>query len=368
MTVLARLNLLWIRTRSRFVCRKRWKGAADRSQVAVDLGYSHIPERSAFLAGGLVKCQDLQNRFGNHRKTPTVLYLVSSALPHDADIQVRAARRAGGVVVVNQNGVAYPGWHGPGWERANESMRRIHGEADLVIYQSAFCRQGAERFLGERSGSCRVLHNPVDTGVFLPAPRPPADGPVLLLAGTHQFRYRVDAALDTLAALRDRLPGARLVIAGRQTWTEGARAEAHVRQRMEELRIADRVVLRGTYSQAEAPDLLRSAHMLLHTKFQDPCPRLVVEAMSCGLPVVYSATGGLPELVPARAGAGVPGPADYDRDHPPQGEALADAVCRVWADYDAYRAAARLHAEHNLDVRNWLDAHEDAFRLLLEAR
>ena len=32
-------------------------------------------------------------------------------------------------------------------------------------------------------------------------------------------------------------------------------------------------------------------------KYKDPCPNSVIEAMSCGLPILYSNSGGLPELV-----------------------------------------------------------------------
>ena len=50
---------------------------------------------------------------------------------------------------------------------------------------------------------------------------------------------------------------------------------------------------------------MRRAHLLLHTKVKDPCPSTVVEAMACGLPVVYPASGGTVELVGDEAGIGV---------------------------------------------------------------
>ena len=37
-------------------------------------------------------------------------------------------------------------------------------------------------------------------------------------------------------------------------------------------------------------------------KYKDPCPNSVIEAMSCGLPILYSNSGGLPELVNNRCG------------------------------------------------------------------
>ena len=57
----------------------------------------------------------------------------------------------------------------------------------------------------------------------------------------------------------------------------------------------------GTRS-AMRRELMRRAHLLLHTKVKDPCPSAVIEAMACGLPVVYPASGGTVELVGDEAG------------------------------------------------------------------
>ncbi len=361
MTPLTRLHIALIRLRSRWSAARRWRGASRRSGISLDYGIDVVPGNDEFVGGGLVKCQDLVSRFPSQRAAPTLLYLVSSALPHDAAEQIRACQRAGGLFVLNQNGVAYPGWHGPGWERSNRPLAHAHARSDFVIYQSAFCQHNALRFLGPGKGPATILHNPVDTRVFSPAETPPPGGPLLLLAGTHQFRYRVETALRCLAALRTQLPGASLLLAGRHTWTDPAAARAWVDALSAELGITDRVEHLPTYTQREAPALFRRAHLLLHTKYNDPCPRLVVEAMACGLPVVHSASGGLPELIPADAGASVPAPEDYEHDHPPSPEALATATADLWSRYPSARLAARRHATDHLDTRAWLDDHARIF-------
>ncbi len=110
---------------------------------------------------------------------------------------------------------------------------------------------------------------------------------------------------------------------------------------LDELGLRGRVELTGRYAQRDAPALLRRAHVLLHTKVKDPCPSAVIEAMACGLPVVYPASGGTVELVGDEAGIGVPHPDGWERDEPPAAEALADAVTHVLADLPRFRAAAR---------------------------
>jgi glycosyltransferase involved in cell wall biosynthesis len=114
---------------------------------------------------------------------------------------------------------------------------------------------------------------------------------------------------------------------------------------------------------------MRRAHLLLHTKVNDPCPTLVLEAMACGLPVVYPASGGTVELVGDEGGIGVPHPESWERDEPPQPEALAAAVRTVLAERERYAEAARRRAVERFALGPWLDRHAELFRdVALRAR
>jgi glycosyltransferase involved in cell wall biosynthesis len=264
--------------------------------------------------------------------------------------------------VWNQNGVAYRGWHGDGWELVNEPRRRLLHEADHVLYQSAFCRLAADRFYGPRDGSSEILHNPVDTTAFTPAARRP-DRPLTLLLGGNQYqRYRIEQGLRTLAVVRRERRDARLLVAGALSFAPDGHAQATALVR--ELDLQDAVDFVGPYTQAAAPDLMRSADLLLHTKYNDPCPTIVLEAMACGLPVVYSDSGGTPELVGDDAGIGIPAPLDWEKDHPPAAGDLAQAVLDVAADLRGRAEAARARAL-TFDARGWLAHHRALFEKLL---
>ena len=86
--------------------------------------------------------------------------------------------------------------------------------------------------------------------------------------------------------------------------------------------------------------------------------------MACGLPVVYSASGGVPELVGEDAGVGVPAPLDWEQDHPPDPEELAEGVRRVAERLDEHRAAARERALR-FDLRRWVERHREVFEGLV---
>jgi glycosyltransferase involved in cell wall biosynthesis len=322
-----------------------------RGEVAVFYGHRRIPAPGDPVEGGMVKFQRLQAAFPNRPRDFNLLYLGSSSLPSDEQTVIELARRRGAPIVVNQNGVAYPGWAGERTDALNDRLRAVVQAADHVVYQSDFCKLAADRFLGEPPGSWEVLRNPVDTTVFMPAGEPAAGGPMLLLGGDQFQPYRVETALRTLV----RLPDARMLVAGRVL--DGDRALA------EELDLADRVVFAGRYAQRDAPALYRRAHVLLHPKVNDPCPNVVLEALACGCPVVHSASGGTPELV-GDAGVGVPSDTTWDEDVPPGPEELAAAVAEVLGRLDHYREAARARALL-FDLAPWVERHRQLFASLV---
>jgi glycosyltransferase involved in cell wall biosynthesis len=321
--------------------------------VRVFYGHDVVPAPGEPVAGGTAKFQRLTARFPNHPTDFTLLYLGSTWLPRDLRPLLSLARRRGAPVVVNQSGVAYPGWAGERTEEINRPFRRALLAAEHVLYQSEFCKRSADEWLGEPRGTWEVLYNAVDVEQFTPAGAPPADGPVLLLGGDQTQAYRLELALRTLAQVLDAEPEARLLVLGRLV--------SSPERLLRELGLEGKVELLGRYAQRDAPDLFRRAHLLLHTKVKDPCPSAVIEAMACGLPVVYAASGGTVELVGDEAGVGVPHLDGWERDEPPSPEQLAEAVARVLADRETYAAAARRRAEERFALRPWLDRHAELF-------
>jgi glycosyltransferase involved in cell wall biosynthesis len=341
--------------------------AQSKETVSVCYGHPRIPRIDEVIHGGMVKFQRLEGYFPNSPSCFNILYLGSSALPLDWLPLSRLSRRKGAKVVLNQNGVWYPK-HGHGWESMNQPFKILIHEAEYVFYQSQFCKLSADRFLGARTGPSEILPNCADTQYFVPLKKDGrADELVLLLGGNQYELYRLEVALEVLACLLKKTgQNIRLLVTGDLNWTDNTK-EAHriIRALVATLGLVEHVKFVGRYTQLNAPAIYNQAHILLHTKHNDPCPGLVVEAMACGLPVACSDSGGVPELVGPDAGVCVPVAQGWDREIRPDPEMLADAVLRIAQNLEGYSQAARQRAVTRFDLKPWVQRHAEVFEMLL---
>ena len=181
----------------------------------------------------------------------------------------------------------------PGW------VRRMLAGASLRVIPSPFLQRVFAR-LGLVS---EVIPNSVDLSLFapqaaaLPVNVPPADGrpsnaPVhLVVTRNLEAIYDIPTALRTFAQVRQQVPSARLTVAGSGPELERLQALA------QQLQVAPAVVFTGRLANADMAALLRSATCLLNPSRVDNMPVSVLEAFACGVPVVSTRAGGIPDML-----------------------------------------------------------------------
>lgn len=324
------------------------------------------PSREGYASGGAAKMVYLSEAFPHSYPACDVLFTVSSVHHPWATLIVRRARARGVRVVLNQNGVCYRAWFGKGWRTANRPLSVVHRRADHVVYQSEFCRRSAERFLEPATGTTSVLYNPVDTARFRPAATKPARPTLIAISFARAQSDRAAVLMRTLAEVRRVEREAVLIIAG---WNESNEADAAMiavtaAARRREGLDEESVVILPRFSREKAPAVLQQGHALLHPVYNDASPNIVVEALACGLPVIFSSSGGVPELV-GDAGQGTGAPDDFENYHLPDPGELAKATVQVLAAQGALALRARERAEALFALELWVESHRRIFREVL---
>jgi glycosyltransferase involved in cell wall biosynthesis len=125
------------------------------------------------------------------------------------------------------------------------------------------------------------------------------------------------------------------------------------------------VTILPPFRQEEAPEIYRASHLLLHTKYNDPCPTVPIEAMASGLPVVGTRSGGMPELVSDSCGVLVTVEQGWSCDRAGNSRDLADAVERIMGNRLAMSESARKRAVEVFDLTGWMRRHGEIFREVL---
>ncbi len=162
-------------------------------------------------------------------------------------------------------------------------QRRTIRAVDHFIAPSAFAaRRLADQALG--AAPVAVLHNFVADEQFAAAP-PPGRGSHALFAGRLVEEKGADTAILASAA-----SGVPLAIAG--SGPDEARLE-----RLATERDAPVTFLRRIPPEQMPVARSQAAFVVAPSRWDEPCPYTVIEAMATGLPVLASQRGGLPEMV-----------------------------------------------------------------------
>jgi glycosyltransferase involved in cell wall biosynthesis len=188
---------------------------------------------------------------------------------------------------------------------------------------------------------------PIDLG-------PP--GPRIGMVGNLDWRKNPRCLVEATPAIRAAIPDAAVFLVGA---FPDAASERTIRQRIDELGIADALRLTGFL--ANPFPVVRALDVVVHPALRDPFPLALLESMALARPIVASAVGGIPEmLVDGDSGRLVP---------PGDPAALATAVTALLRDADARRrmgdaAYARLTGAFALDgfARTMFSAFDAAAR------
>lgn len=317
--------------------------------------------------GPRVKISRLIKYFKNYNYNFNMLYLLSNA-QYLSYCSLNRIKKNNIPIVLNQNGVFYSGWYKKRWKQMNENMALPYHKADYVFWQSNFCRRSADKFLGKREGKGEVLYNAVDTSIFYPK-NIKKDKSILKLLVTGKMDgdnfYRIHNIIKAGKILKKQNINFVINFAGRIDKKNLTKSYVLIK----ELKLEKYINFLGPYTQEKAPEIYRNSDIYLIMNYLDPCPNTVIEAMSCGLPVVYSASGGVLELVGNKAGIGIPVKENWKSiGISPKPEEITNSIIFVMSRLCDMSLAARKRALEKFNIDQWIQRHNSIFKTLLERK
>ena len=177
---------------------------------------------------------------------------------------------------------------------------------------------------------------------------PKASGPVVTVARLSPEKDVANLVRATAMAV-ERAPALRVEVAG------GGPCREELGRLAAGLGVADRIAFLGEVR--DVPAVLARARMFVLPSRSEGIPLTVLEAMACGLPVVGSRVGGLPEVVEEGVTGLLVPPADP--------AALATAMVEIWSDpdrRDRMGNAGRRRADECFDIRRMVAQYEALYR------
>jgi teichuronic acid biosynthesis glycosyltransferase TuaC len=174
----------------------------------------------------------------------------------------------------------------------------------------------------------------------------PEDAELLLYIGWLSPTKGLVELVDSVAALRARHPNLRLALIGEGLYQQS------LQEQVDAAGLKDRVLFLGRQSSDDVSRWLAACNIFCLPSHSEGCPNVIVEAISCGRPVVATRVGGIPELVDDECSILVPA-----QDTAALTNALETALNRPW---DAGSIAHR-------SGRSWEEAAVETFEVCSRA-
>lgn len=164
------------------------------------------------------------------------------------------------------------------WDKMDELQLQASRLADYLIFQSKDCLESFKRF-GYDGDNYSIVYNGVDQRIFNPHGKKFWDGSGNLKvfscnwSGNPRKGYFVIALFSEIKGVESYFVG---------NWPE----EIDKKQ----------VICSPPMKQEELAAYYKKCDVFLHAAMDDPCPNVVLEALCCGLPIIYHDSGGTLEI------------------------------------------------------------------------
>ena len=189
-----------------------------------------------------------------------------------------------------------------------------------------------------------VIQNGLDIDIFRPYKEIPRNPLRLITTASADVPLKgLDYTLKSLAELKKDFAGIHLIVIGK------LKEEGHTSRLIEKLNIQDEVTFKTNLTKEQIAKEYAKSSISLVSSLYEGFGYPVIEAMSCGVPLIAANTSSIPELVGEFASL-IPA-----KDTKAQIESIKNVIQK----YDYYKDIAEKGREHIITKFNWLKITEE---------
>ena len=237
------------------------------------------------------------------------------------------------------------------WYSFLKMQKRVVKQLDNLVTVSHASRRDIATDFAIAETKLNIIHNGIDTSVFRPIPAiEPDEFNVMATASADVPLKGLDYLIRAISILANEIPELKLTVLGKLK--EDGKTAKLIRQ----LGLKNRIHFYSGLSSQEIAELYAKASCAVVPSIYEGFGLPAGEAMACGVPVITTNGGALPEVV------GDAGITVQTRDH----IALADAIRTLLGDSNLRRTLAAKGRSRILELFSWEVAASDMLQLYRE--
>lgn len=215
----------------------------------------------------------------------------------------------------------------------------------IICYTETEKRELVE--LGIKFKKIAVIHNGIDTDLFVPGERSTSDKKQLLWIGRFANGKGVDYLIDAFQLLISKHTNLFLVMVGRGPEKE------RIQKKIRDFGLDASITMKDFIPNSDIVQLYQNSNVFILPSLEEGVPRTILEAMSCRIPIVCSK---LPQLVDIVNNCGFLVPTKDPL-------AIADRVSEIIADSTLAKQFGENGRENVVTNYSWKDTVEQTIKL-----
>ena len=224
------------------------------------------------------------------------------------------------------------------WYSFLKMQKKVAPRINRIITPSKSSKKGIIQDFKCLEKNITVINNGLDASEFAPIETSKRNQFRLITTASADVPLKgLDFSLKALKNLMTDFPEVHLIVIGK------IKENGHTQRLIEKLKIQESVFFKSNITKSEITNLYSTSSVAIVSSLYEGFGYPVIEAMSCGVPLIATNVSSIPELTKEFAILVDP------KDH----QMIADSVKKVFINYDKYKEIAINGREHVKDNFNW---------------